>query len=309
MIKEFLKAYFLRPENAFRTYRKAYEFRRAIADFQKNDFKMLDVSCGDGIFSFIAAGGELSEQYDLFINVSDQAINNLASDNRTDIFDSNTNLFSSKIVKKDPDYKIYCGTDWKKSLLEKAENLNLYENLLQHDNNYPLDFLGDTFDVVYANSIYWVQNIDTHIDNLFTILKKGGRLILQLKTDRVMLDHPNNLNLKFLSKQSLSILDRGRRESWKTIEPIEYWMSKMEAKGFKLVDKRLTFSREQMIIWHIGLRPIAPFLVKAFNKLDIKERTEIKMEMVNYMLPLVQDISNIEPKDDDTYEYTLVFEK
>ncbi len=308
MLREFLKAYFLRPENAFMTYRRAYEFNRII-DKQKNNFKMLDISCADGIFSFITAGGELNDSYDLFINVNEQLINNLIFDKNTDIFNSNSQLFTKNIIKKVANYKINYGTDWKKALLEKAKNLDLYENLLEHDNNIPFSFTDESFDVVYSNSIYWIDNIDKHIESLYKITKKGGVLILQLKTNDILKYHPNNLNLNFLSKESLKILDRGRLESWKSIESIDWWLNKCEKKGFKLVEKRLNYSKEQMILWHIGLRPISHFFIKAFNKLDIKSRTEIKMEMVDYMMPLITDISNIQPNDNDSYEYTLVFEK
>lgn len=309
MLKEFLKAYFLRPENAFMTYRRAYEFHKVTEKAKSKNFKMIDISCADGIFSFITAGGELNDSYDLFVNVSDKLIDNLKFDKNTDIFNSNTKLFSQNIIKKVADYKINYGTDWKNSLLEKAKSLDLYENLLEHDNNNPFTFSGETFDIVYSNSIYWVTNINQHIESLFKITKKGGILVLQLKTNDILKYHPSNLNLNFLSKESLNILDRGRLESWKSIESIDWWLNKLESKGFKLVEKRLNYSKEQMILWHIGLRPIAHFFIKAFNKLDMKERTEIKMEMVNYMLPLIEDISRIEPKDNDTYEYTLVFER
>jgi SAM-dependent methyltransferase len=308
MLKEFLKAYFLRPENAFMTYRRAKLISKEFTTLKKEQ-KILDISCADGIFSFITAGGELVDEYDLFINVDNEKIDNLSHDSVSDIFDSNSNLFSGNLVKKNPKYTISVGTDWKNSLLSKASKLNLYDNLIEHDNNKKFNFEKNSFDIVYSNSIYWIENIDTHIQSIYDILKSGAKLILQIKTNEILRYHPNNLGLSFLSQESLKILDRGRIESWKSIQGIDWWIQTLESKGFQLERVQSNYSKEQLIAWHIGLRPIAHFYIKAFNMLNIEDRTDIKMQMVDYMYPIIKDIANTEPGEDDNYEYTLIFIK
>lgn len=49
-------------------------------------------------------------------------------------------------VRTRPTQEVCCGTDWKKALLDKASHLDLYENLVHHDNNIvPLPMPSDCF--------------------------------------------------------------------------------------------------------------------------------------------------------------------
>src|SRR3989338_7687768 len=114
--------------------------------------------------------------------------------------------------------------------------------------------------------------------------------------------HPFNCKSPWLSHESKNILDRGRYESLKTAKPIKWWLSRFEEAGFKISNVIPVFSKEHLMIWHIGLRPIAHFLILLFNKLGLEERTKIKKEFINHIRPLVWDIANIEPKKEDGFE-------
>ena len=120
---------------------------------------------------------------------------------------------------------------------------------------------------------------------------------------------PFKWELPWLSQASRVILDRGRRESWKSMKPIDWWLLEFKKIGFKKKDIRPVFSREQAIIWQAGLRPIAHFLVLLFNKLKLEERTKLKKEFIDYIRPIIFDIANIEPKEKDAFEYTIVLGK
>lgn len=77
----------------------------------------LDLSCGDGIFSFLLAGGRFGRNFDIF-----QGAGNLGDfyDN-TDIYDASPQSYYPTITER-PEYNITVGTDWKPNLLEKLIN-------------------------------------------------------------------------------------------------------------------------------------------------------------------------------------------
>lgn len=64
MLNRFLKAYWLRPETAM--------WRTLDVESMKK-FKFvspsLDLGCGDGTFSFLRAGGEFQDNFDVFLDV------------------------------------------------------------------------------------------------------------------------------------------------------------------------------------------------------------------------------------------------
>ena len=68
--KIFLSFLWLRPENAVLGTLRAVDFRKVLEKYIKKNHKILDISCGDGIFSFICAGGELDFKSDAFSSIS-----------------------------------------------------------------------------------------------------------------------------------------------------------------------------------------------------------------------------------------------
>lgn len=132
--KEFLNHFWLRPENALLVSLRAESYYNTLTYF--GDGKdTIDVSCGDGVFSFITLGGKLSPEFDMFRSVK---FGRREGDfDHFDYFDEKE--YKLKIFKK-PDRFYQYGVDWKENLLKKAEKLNFYQQLIQHDNNFPLPF-------------------------------------------------------------------------------------------------------------------------------------------------------------------------
>ena len=54
LYKEFLNYFWLRPESAIVQSFRAFEFRKVVFKKISKKQKILDVSCGDGIFTFLA---------------------------------------------------------------------------------------------------------------------------------------------------------------------------------------------------------------------------------------------------------------
>tara|TARA_Y200000002_G_C22664919_1_gene657545 strand:- start:742 stop:1692 length:951 start_codon:yes stop_codon:yes gene_type:complete len=309
LLREYTNMYFLRPENAIGAYRRALAMNNNEMNWKKG--MNMDISCGDGVFSYIAAGGKFNEFFDMFINVDEKSITDLHTNRETDIFNNDYENYKNlgEIVKTKPDYNFSIGTDWKQSLLDKAERIGLYNKLILQDNNKTLNVDTESINNIYTNSIYWVDNIDLHIREIYRVLIENGSVLLQIKTNEIVNIHPTNLDLGIFSSSSLNIIDRGRLKSWKSIKKLEWWLKKFETNGFRVETVKPTFTKEQIMVWHYGFRPFAHTLVKVFNKLSIKERTENKKEIIESLFPIITDLAKLEPSSKDTFEYTIKLTK
>ena len=109
--------------------------------------KTIDISCGDGAFSFIASGGKISSRCDMFnsINITQNRHGNF------DAFDHYDQSYNVEVAST-PSINYNYGTDWKQTLLNKASALQYYDNLICHDNNNTLPFEDNSFGYVYSNS-------------------------------------------------------------------------------------------------------------------------------------------------------------
>lgn len=120
-LEALLDVFWLRPETAL--WRELDI--RAMKSFDFNSHS-LDIGCGDGLFSFIRAGGRFDPGFDAFRAMTglDRFFDNV---DVFDAFDGQVN----PVVAELPEYRIGCGFDHKKNLLNKAGQLGLYASLKQ----------------------------------------------------------------------------------------------------------------------------------------------------------------------------------
>ncbi len=206
-LRSYLNAYWLRPENAFWMTLRSLTLSRCHANSPS-----IDISCGDGVFSFLHAGGEFDPSFDVFGAVTGL---DRATGEHVDIFDTVVEHYEPAVVRR-PDRHVDVGTDFKVSMLAKADALRFYHRLLEHDNNLPLPFDDDAFASVYCNSAYWVRNIDPFLSELRRITRPHGRIILQVKLAEMagftLERHRDKLGDRFLE-----IIGRGRLHTWPTL--------------------------------------------------------------------------------------------
>ena len=306
---EIFKFWFLRPESSLLIYRRALAIINSQISWEQG--KNLDLSCGDGALSFIVAGGKFNDFFDAFLNIDLKVIKKLSDDKNIDIFNSNFENYKNlnNFVKSHPNYQFALGTDWKQNLISRASKLNFYQKLILQDHNKELNIETESLDNIYSNSIYWVSNIDLHLKEIHRILKKNGKLLLQIKTEEFNKLHPINSKLNIFSKESLDVLDRGRLNTWKTIHPYDWWLKKFESVNLKVNLIKPLYSKEQVALWHYGLRPFSHILIKMFNNLDLDERTERKLEFMESILPISKDLAALEPSTGSVYEYSITLSK
>lgn len=276
-LERFLAAYWLRPENAFWMAMRSEMLSRV-----EWSCPALDLCCGDGVFSFLHLGGLLDPAWDVFQSVG--GLDRVRTEHH-DIFDHIDDEFRP-LVQKLPATKFEIGCDAKSALLRRAKPLGIYERLVEHDANEALPFEDASVRFVYCNAAYWVRRIDALLNEVRRISVPGGRIVLQVKLDSLrgytLESHHDRLGEEFLD-----IIGRGRTDCWPTLADRDTWEGRFRRAGL-VVERAVPFiSRTQAHIWDVGLRPIAPLLIRMANGLNPDTRAAIKRDWVDLLVELL----------------------
>jgi SAM-dependent methyltransferase len=269
-LRRFLQAYWLRPENAMWMALRSQALSRCT--FQP---PALDVCCGDGIFSFLHAGGEFAPEFDVFTAVGQL---DRVTREHADMFDHVDDAYAPPIHRP-PAWTIDTGIDLKSSLVRKAGALGFYGRLIEHNCEAPLPFADGAFRTVYCNAAYWVRDIDGFLAELARVTHPRGQLILQVKLkemERFTLERYRPL----LGGECLELIGRGRRACWPSLLSRAEWEQRFERAGLTIAAVTPVATALHAHIWDVGLRPIAPLLVRMANDLRPETRAEIKREWV-----------------------------
>lgn len=279
-LRQFVNAYWLRPENAFWMLLRS----DALAAVPLAT-PCADLSCGDGVFSFLHAGGRLAPEFDVFHGVGDL---NRLEPKRGDMFDHVDASYRPRIVGR-PKHRLHCGTDHKPALLAKAAALDFYEHLTPHDHNRPLPFEADCFESVYCNAAYWVERIDGFLADVRRITVPGGTVVLQVKLDDIRRCAPER-HRDVLGDRWWRIVQGDRIDCWPTLCNRSTWEQRFESAGFEILASIPFVTGTHARIWNIGLRPIAPLLIRAMNALHDRVRAEIKRDWVELFCDLLDPL-------------------
>ncbi|WP_075536100.1 methyltransferase domain-containing protein [Candidatus Pelagibacter communis] len=297
LFKSFLNFFWLRPENALIFSLKAEKLSQYKKFFKGNS---VDISCGNGIFTFITFGGELSQKSDMYQSLDYK---------NKDIYDSFKKY--NLIIKKYPKKKFLFGTDWKLNLLNKSKKLKFYNNLILHDNNKRLPFQNDYFDFMYNSSSYWVKKFNFHIAEMIRVLKPGGKLLLTVKTKNIIKFNLRSIITKNFDDKFYKIIDGNRINSYKGLKNLEEYLNIIKKiKKAKIVRLEPIYCRKVNLIWDVGLRPIIKPLSILANSAKIKDRTKAKSIMISIFLKLFDSfIKNYKPQKKFAVEWLVEINK
>jgi len=277
-LRLFLHAYWLRPENAL-----WMTLRSMALDQVPWQEPAIDVSCGDGLFSFLHHGGLLDPSFDVFASL--RALPGMG-DARTDMFNQVDDEYRPAVLAP-PGRTISTGTDLKPTLLAKAQRLSLYDSLRQHDNNRAFPFPDGTFQTVYCNAAYWVKDIGLFLRELARVIHPQGRVILQVKLTAM-----RNYTLEgfrdVLGDRFLRIIGRGRFETWPTLADRLEWERRFRQAGLNVLEAVPLATATHAHLWDVGLRPFAPLLVRLAEAIEPTTRQTIKTEWVELCLALLE---------------------
>ena len=121
LFKNLLSYFWLRPEKALLHTLKAESFRKTLKYFKG---KKADISCGDGIFSFFALGGELNIDSDQYQSLNISKYKN----SKVDVY----NHYNSKYfinIKKNQNYLMILELIIKSIYYQKQNILKFIKNL------------------------------------------------------------------------------------------------------------------------------------------------------------------------------------
>jgi SAM-dependent methyltransferase len=250
----------------------------------------LDLGCGDGIFSFIRAGGGLGEDFDAFRSVGD--LDKFFE--KADVFDHYSGKIHPKIVAK-PGYQIDVGFDHKQALLSKAGELGLYSELRLGDGNSTLPFPDKFFRSIFSNIVYWLSDPAFSLGEIRRVLTPGGQACLLLPNDTLPDFSFFNRYYKRTEDERfrfLDLLDRGRlSDNIKHSKSDREWRALFEAAGLSVANHVQHLSGPIVQIWDVGLRPLFPVLKKMTDRIGPSELLPLKREWIeiceSFAAPLV----------------------
>jgi len=278
-LRRFLGTYWLRPENAlWMTLRSGALARTTWGG------PALDACCGDGVFSFLHMGGSFDPSFDVYRGVESKATGRTGGD----LYDFVSDQYRPQIVVQ-PSRTIDVGSDMKKALLTKADRLHFYGRTVTHDHNLPLPFAAESFQTVYCNAVYWMHNVPGLLAEFRRIVRPGGCVILHVKLDTMRRQTLEPFRAA-IGDQVLSILGGDRLDCWPGLTDRAGWESRFRSAGLRLVDAQPFVTATHALMWYVGLRPIAPLLMRMAAGLNEDTRLSIKRDWIDLVAGLLEPL-------------------
>lgn len=287
-LDEHLNVGWLRPESALCD---------AIASSVISRFEFtspsLDLGSGNGIFSFITAGGDFSREFDWYRNVSTEGF----WENK-DIYDAFSQPVKKNWIARSPRYQIDCAFDAKENLLSQAQGLGLYGSVRSGDAKASLPFGDASFQTVFSNILCWLDSAEGSLREIGRILRPGGRALLCMQ-DPKFKEYCISYQWRERNSETLRLLNRGRSDTcgWTiTYSDLEALSRKC---GFHTVFHSYYLSPLTMKIWDIGLRPLSPVLLRMVAKLNEEDRLSIKEEWMDILRPFMVELYMLDRTNGD----------
>lgn len=290
-----LNVHWLRPESALWD-----AIASAVVSQAEFRSPSLDLGSGNGLFSFITAGGRFSQDYDWYRNAEPDGW----QDGR-DIYDAVRALPTLDWVIEEPRYRLDWALDAKATLLAQAKALGWYRQTVLADANARWPFPDEAFQTVFSNILSWLDSAEASFKEIRRVLKPGGRAWLCLP-DHAFLRCCASYRWRELNSEWLRLLNRGRREHLRwTISDTEL-AALARAAGLRVVSDARYLSPLTLRAWDIGLRPLSPVLVKLVQRLSEPDRRAIKSEWVELLRPFLTELYEMDRHSDEPGGYHCV---
>lgn len=244
----------------------------------------LDLGSGNGIFSFITAGGRFAAEYDWYRNVDVSGF----WDNR-DIYDRFVAPIKPEWITRRPVYAYDIALDAKRALLRQAQGLGWYGRIVQADADRPLPFAPESFETIFSNILCWLASPEAALCEIQRLLRPSGRAYLCLQ-DPIFKRYCVSYQWRRRGSELLRLLNRGRDASNAWALSMSELGSLCKRVGLVMCAQTSYLSPLTLQAWDIGLRPLSPVLVKMLGKLNDDDRLEVKREWIDTLRPFLLEL-------------------
>ncbi len=287
-----LNVYWLRPEAALWDAIASAVISRA--DFESPS---VDIGAGNGIFSFITAGGAFSLGYDWYRNVDPAGFWQ-----NKDIYDAFERSPDATVIVRCPDYQIDYAVDAKESLLRQAAGLRFYRETRLADADGPWPFDDQSFQTVFSNILYWLRSPEHSLREIHRILRPGGQALLCLQDHRFK-EYCVSYRWQEERSELLRLLNRGRSESSYWTTSYEEYAALAKGIGFRVADHVTYLSPMTLRAWDIGLRPLSPVLIRMTRMLSEEDRQSVKTEWMEICRPFLTEMIDLDSRSSEQGGY------
>lgn len=260
----------------------------------------LDLGSGNGLFSFVTAGGALAPEYDWHRNVSPDGF----TENR-DVYDTFLTEPQQQWIIRAPSYRFDCAVDAKWNLLRQALGLGFYRDAVVADANGTLPLLDESFQTIFSNILYWLDSPEAVLREIRRLLRPRGHALLCMQDPRFK---EYCISYQWQERESglLRLLNRGRSESSHWTITYDELVDLIERIGFRIAAHQYYLSPLTLRVWDIGLRPLTPVLTKMVQKLTEPDRLAIKQEWIELLRPYCQELYELDRRSTEQGGYHFV---
>ena len=250
----------LRPESALFRFIEA----KILLDFKSKylRYPILDLGCGDGLFTSILFGARINKIYDAYESIDFS---------KTDIYNNYTKQPKDFfMVRPSP---IGFGVDIKENAVMKANDLGTYDEV-KGGNIRKLPFENESVNSVFSNMIDDIkrEDLDIVFEEVYRVLKMSGYFVFTTPTKRFrefLFYYNKAQDFKKqgnTAKYSLFLeFDRGRSE-WEP-RPLSLWVELCRKTSFELVEYVEYGNKNMLQFWDTGFRPFFHYLMSLRNTL------------------------------------------
>ena len=282
-----LNVYWLRPESALWD-----AIASAVIARHPFESPSVDLGSGNGIFSFITAGGMFAPRYDWYRNVDPSGF----WENR-DIYDVVESPPDASSIARAPRFRIDYAIDAKQSLLDQAIPLGLYGEARLGDANGEWPLQAASVQTLFSNILYWLRSPEHALGEIRRVLRHGGRAILCLQDHRFK-ELCFTYSWREKNSELLRLLNRGRADSHYWTTSYDEFAHLAESQGLRVADHATYLSPLTLQAWDIGLRPLSPALIRMTKMLNEDQRASIKAEWMEICRPLLRELLDRDAQSD-----------
>jgi SAM-dependent methyltransferase len=257
---ELVRLNWLRPEGALFRFLEAKILHEYMDKYLM--YPMLDMGCGEGLFTSILFGANINKTYDNYESIDMKKVDPY----------NNYSKVPADFIEKMPS-PIGVGIDIKENSVRKARDLGVYDSVSTGDIRY-LPYTDGHFLSIFSNMINDIS--DNDLEKVFgeahRVLKNNGHLVFTTPNE-FFLDYMYYYNKKDLG--GTERLDKGRSKWAPRAKTV--WTELSLKLGFKMVNYTNYGDRNLISFWDTGFRPFFNYLIEQKKQLKKDNLSKIKI--------------------------------